>query len=128
MNRVKVLIADDHRIVADGLRTILEPQYDLVGIAENGRSLVDKATTLEPDVVVADISMPSLNGLDAMEMLQKQNCKAKFIFLTMHKDITYAAKAIRQGAVDSGIGTTTAMATPCDGAVSILMVPPTSRM
>ncbi|MFM9064637.1 MAG: response regulator transcription factor [Pirellula sp.] len=80
MNRVKVLIADDHRIVADGLRTILEPQYDLVGIAENDRSLVDKATTLEPDVVVADISMPSLNGLDAMEMLQKQNCKAKFIF------------------------------------------------
>jgi len=99
MNRIKVLIADDHRIVADGLRTILEPDYDLVGIAENGRVLVDMASRLEPDVIVADISMPSLNGLDAMEMLQRHHCKAKFIFLTMHKDITYAAKAIRQGAV-----------------------------
>ena len=99
MNRIKVLIADDHRIVADGLRNILESEYDLVGIAENGRALVDLAIKLEPDVIVADISMPSLNGLDAMELLQKQNSRAKFIFLTMHKDVTYAAKAIRQGAV-----------------------------
>ena len=66
MNRIKVLIADDHRIVADGLRTILETEYDLVGIAENGRTLVDQANKLQPDVVVADISMPLLNGLDAM--------------------------------------------------------------
>ena len=68
MNRIKVLIADDHRIVADGLRTILEPEYDLVGFAENGRTLVDQANKLQPDVVVADISMPLLNGLDAMEI------------------------------------------------------------
>lgn len=99
MNRIKVLIADDHRIVADGLRNILESEYDLVGIAEDGRALVDLAIKLEPDVIVADISMPSLNGLDAMELLQKQNTRAKFIFLTMHKDVTYAAKAIRKGAV-----------------------------
>jgi len=99
MNRIKVLIADDHRIVADGLRNILESEYDLVGIAEDGRTLVDLAIKLEPDVIVADISMPSLNGLDAMEILQKLNTRAKFIFLTMHKDVTYAAKAIRQGAV-----------------------------
>jgi DNA-binding NarL/FixJ family response regulator len=99
MNRIKVLIADDHRIVADGLRNILESEYDLVGIAEDGRTLVDLAIKLEPDVIVADISMPSLNGIDAMEILQKLNTRAKFIFLTMHKDVTYAAKAIRQGAV-----------------------------
>lgn len=99
MNRIKVLIADDHRIVADGLTTLLETQYDLVGIADNGRTMVEQAMQSQPDVIVADISMPSLNGLDAMELLQRQNCKAKFIFLTMHKDITYAAKAIRQGAV-----------------------------
>ncbi|MEI6525364.1 MAG: response regulator transcription factor [Planctomycetota bacterium] len=99
MNRIKVLIADDHRIVADGLRNILESEYDLVGIAEDGRTLVDLAIKLEPDVIVADISMPSLNGLDAMEILQKLNTRAKFIFLTMHKDVTYAAKAIRLGAV-----------------------------
>lgn len=99
MKRIKVLIADDHRIVADGLRNILESEYDLVGIAEDGRTLVDLAIKLEPDVIVADISMPSLNGIDAMEILQKLNTRAKFIFLTMHKDVTYAAKAIQQGAV-----------------------------
>ena len=60
MNRIKVLLADDHRIVADGLRTILETDYDLIGIAKNGRELVDLALLLKPDVVVADISMASM--------------------------------------------------------------------
>lgn len=99
MNRIKVLLADDHRIVADGLRTILETDYDLIGIAKNGRELVDQALLLKPDVVVADISMPLLNGLDAMDMLHRMDCRPKFVFLTMHKDVTYAAKAVRQGAM-----------------------------
>jgi DNA-binding NarL/FixJ family response regulator len=93
------LVADDHRIVAEGLRGILEPTYELVGIAENGRELVDQALALRPDVIVADITMPLLNGLDAMALLQRQDCRSKFVFLTMHKDVTYAAKALRQGAM-----------------------------
>lgn len=99
MNRSRVLIADDHRIVAEGLRGILEPTYELVGIVENGRMLVEEANRLQPDVVVADITMPLLNGLDAMALLQRQGCRSKFIFLTMHKDVTYAAKALQQGAL-----------------------------
>ena len=99
MNRSRVLVADDHRIVAEGLRGILEPTYELVGIAENGRELVDQALMLKPDVIVADITMPLLNGLDAMALLQRQDCRSKFVFLTMHKDVTYAAKALRQGAM-----------------------------
>lgn len=99
MNRSRVLVADDHRIVAEGLRGILEPTYELVGIAENGRELVDQALALRPDVIVADITMPLLNGLDAMALLQRQDCRSKFVFLTMHKDVTYAAKALRQGAM-----------------------------
>jgi DNA-binding NarL/FixJ family response regulator len=93
------LVADDHRIVAEGLRGILEPTYELVGIAENGRELVDQALMLKPDVIVADITMHLLNGLDAMALLQRQDCRSKFVFLTMHKDVTYAAKALRQGAM-----------------------------
>ncbi len=65
MNRSRVLVADDHRIVAEGLRGILEPTYELVGIVENGRELVDQALALQPDVIFADITMPLLNGLDA---------------------------------------------------------------
>lgn len=99
MNRSRVLIADDHRIVAEGLRGILEPTYELVGIVENGRLLVDEAQRLQPDVIVADITMPLLNGLDAMALLQRQGCRSKFVFLTMHKDVTYAAKALQQGAL-----------------------------
>lgn len=99
MNRSRVLVADDHRIVAEGLRGILEPTYELVGIVENGRELVDQAMVLQPDVIVADITMPLLNGLDAMALLQRQDCRSKFVFLTMHKDVTYAAKALRQGAL-----------------------------
>jgi len=99
VNRSRVLVADDHLIVAEGLRGILEPTYELVGIVENGRELVDQALALQPDVIVADITMPLLNGLDAMALLQRQDCRSKFVFLTMHKDVTYAAKALRQGAM-----------------------------
>jgi DNA-binding NarL/FixJ family response regulator len=99
VNRSRALVADDHRIVAEGLRGILEPTYELVGIVENGRELVDQAMALHPDVIVADITMPLLNGLDAMALLQRQDCRSKFVFLTMHKDVTYAAKALRQGAM-----------------------------
>ncbi len=98
MNRPRLLLADDHRIVVEGLRGLLEPEYDLVGIVEDGRELVTLAAQLLPDVIVADISMPQLNGLEAVAQLRHNGCQAKVVFLTMHKDITYAAKALEVGA------------------------------
>lgn len=96
--RPRIVLADDHRMVAEGLRNLLEPNYELVGIVEDGRALVDAALRLEPDVIVADITMPLLNGLDAIDQLRRQGCRAKVIFLTMHKDPLYAARAMRVGA------------------------------
>ena len=98
MNRPRLLLADDHRIVVEGLRSILGLEYELVGIVEDGRELVDAAKRLGPDVIVADIAMPQLNGLEAVAQLRKEGCQAKVVFLTMHKDATYAAKALEMGA------------------------------
>jgi DNA-binding NarL/FixJ family response regulator len=98
MNRPRLLLADDHRIVVDGLRSILSPEYELVGIVENGRELIKAAKRLNPDVIVADIAMPQLNGLDAVAQIRKDGCQAKIVFLTMHKDATYAARALAVGA------------------------------
>lgn len=98
MSRPRLLLADDHRIVVEGLRSILAPEYELVGIVEDGRQLVEAAKRLNPDVIVADIAMPQLNGIDAVAQLRKEGCRAKIVFLTMHKDATYAAKALEVGA------------------------------
>jgi DNA-binding NarL/FixJ family response regulator len=98
MNRPRVLLADDHRIVAEGLRGILEPEFELVGIVENGRELLDAARKLHPDVIVADISMPMLNGIEAARQLKQSGERAKIIFLTMHSDVAYATRAFDAGA------------------------------
>ncbi len=98
MNKVRVLLADDHKIVAEGLRSLLEPEFEFVGIAENGRELLNKAKELKPDVIVADISMPSLNGIEAVEQLKKTGSNAKIVFLTMHHDVMYANRAFEAGA------------------------------
>ena len=98
MERLRILIADDHRMVAEGLRSLLAPDYELVEIVENGRALFEAARRLQPDLIVADISMPLLNGLDAVEQIRSLGCQAKVIFLTMHKDAMYAARALRSGA------------------------------
>lgn len=98
MSRPRLLLADDHRIVAEGLRSILAPEFDLLEIVEDGRELVAAARRLSPDVIVADISMPQLNGLDAVVQLREHGCRAKVVFLTMHKDVTYAMRALEIGA------------------------------
>ena len=98
MSRVRIVMADDHRMLAEGLRSVLEPAYELVEIVEDGRGLIEAAQRLQPDVIVADITMPLLNGLDAVEELRRLGCQAKVIFLTMHKDGLYAARALRAGA------------------------------
>jgi DNA-binding NarL/FixJ family response regulator len=98
MNKVRVLLADDHKIVAEGLRGLLEPEYELVGIAENGHELIAKAKESHPDVIIADITMPSLNGIEAIGQIKKAGSKAKVIFLTMHQDVMYASRAFEAGA------------------------------
>jgi DNA-binding NarL/FixJ family response regulator len=98
MNRAKILIADDHRIVAEGLRVLLDSEYQLTEIVEDGRQLIEAALRIQPDVIVADVSMPLLNGLDAIEHLRGYGLNAKVIFLTMHSDALYAVRALRVGA------------------------------
>ena len=95
----RVLLADDHSVVLQGLRRILErPGFEVVGAVENGRALVEAEATLSPDVIVADISMPLLNGIEALRQIRKQNPKAKVIFLSMHPEAIYAVEAIKAGA------------------------------
>jgi DNA-binding NarL/FixJ family response regulator len=98
MKKARVLLADDHRIMAEGLRSLLEPEFDVVDIVEDGRALLSKAQSLRPDVIVADITMPLLNGIEAAVQLQKADVTAKVVFLTMHHDATYAARAFENGA------------------------------
>jgi DNA-binding NarL/FixJ family response regulator len=98
MSRKRVLLADDHRMVAEGLRGILTPEFELAGIVENGRMLVEAAKNLRPDVIVADIGMPELNGIDAMEPLRDHNQDVRVVFLTMHREVAYARRALEAGA------------------------------
>src|SRR5262245_340420 len=98
MNKTSVLLAEDHTIVAEGLKSILEGEFDLIGIVPDGRSLVETAKQLKPDVIVTDISMPLLNGLDAVRQIKREGLPAKIIFLTMHTDIPLATEAFRAGA------------------------------
>jgi DNA-binding NarL/FixJ family response regulator len=96
--RTRILLADDHPIVAEGIRSLLEPEFELVGIVENGRALVDTAEKLRPDVIVVDVSMPLLNGIEAVRQIKKTDEDVKVVFLTMHPDITYAVSALEAGA------------------------------
>jgi DNA-binding NarL/FixJ family response regulator len=98
MTRPRVLLADDHRVVAEGLRGLLDPYYDVVGIVSDGRELLAAAKDLDPDVVVLDISMPSLNGIEAACQLRSAKSRAKLIFLTMHSEVSYAARSLEAGA------------------------------
>ena len=99
MNRVRVLLADDHRLVAEGLKRLLESEFELVGVVENGRALLTAARELKPDVIVSDITMPELNGIEALGELKKDNPDVRVVFLTMHHNVTYARRAIEAGAL-----------------------------
>jgi DNA-binding NarL/FixJ family response regulator len=98
MSRPRVLLADDHCVVAEGLRSLLEPHFEVVGIVSDGQALLAAAKALDPDVVVLDISMPSLNGIEAARRLRAANSRAKLVVLTMHREVAYAARALEAGA------------------------------
>ena len=99
MNRkVRLLLADDHDIVLQGLRSVLNlPDIEVVGSVGDGRSLIKAAKDYQPDVVVTDVTMPMLNGIDAARRIRKVQPKVKFVFLTMHPDIGYATEALSLG-------------------------------
>lgn len=98
MSRLRVLLADDHRLVAEGLKSLLEPEFDLVGIVEDGRALLDEAGRLRPDVAVVDIAMPRLGGLEAIPRLRAANPDLKVVVITMHRESAYARRALAAGA------------------------------
>lgn len=97
MKRPTILIADDHKMFAQGLAGLLEEEFELVGIVENGQALVEEARRLNPMVIVVDISMPILNGFDAIRRLKQSGMNSKVIFLTMHADSRLLAEAFRCG-------------------------------
>ncbi len=97
MNRVRLLLADDHALVAAGLRKLLEPEFEVAGTATDGRVLVSMAERLKPDVVLLDISLPLLNGIDAAKSLKEALPGVKIVFVTMHSDPDYVAEAFRAG-------------------------------
>ena len=99
MTRPTILIADDHKMFAQGLAGLLEDEFDLVGSVENGQALIDAAVRLKPDLIIVDISMPVLNGLDAVRRLYQGNTNAKVVFLTMHADTRLLREAFQCGGV-----------------------------
>lgn len=97
-SRSRVLIADDHTLVAELCKKLLEAEFDVVGTACDGRALVRMATDLKPDVIVVDVAMPILNGLDAGQQIKQKMPAVKLVYLTMNPDPEVAAEAFRRGA------------------------------
>jgi DNA-binding NarL/FixJ family response regulator len=98
MKLPRILLADDHTLLLVAFRKLLEPHYDVVGTVSDGRALVKSALLLKPDVVVLDIAMPLLNGLDAGRHLKQKTPGVKLIFLTMNEDADLAVAAMQAGA------------------------------
>ena len=98
MKRTRVLMADDHNMVLEAFKHLIENEFDVVGTASDGRSLIEAAAELKPDVIVLDISMPLLNGLDAGRRLKQLAPSVKLVYVTMDQDADLAAQAFRHGA------------------------------
>src|SRR5277367_1083797 len=98
MRLQRVLLADDHRLLVEAFRALLEPHYEVVGTVFDGHALLETAPLLHPDVVVLDIAMPLLNGLDAGRQLKEKMPEVKLVFLTMSQDFDLAAQAMEAGA------------------------------
>ncbi|MGB7435670.1 MAG: response regulator transcription factor [Candidatus Acidiferrum sp.] len=98
MRRTRVLLADDHQMLADALKGVLEPRFEVVGTVRDGRALVEAAGKLQPEVVVVDVAMPELNGLEAARQIKHNMPSVKLIFMTMNEDPDLVGEAFRAGA------------------------------
>ena len=98
-HRARLLIADDHTLVAEACKNLLEPEFEVAGIVNNGRALLRLANELKPDVVILDIAMPQLNGLDAGEEIKRLLPATKLVYLTMNMSPDLAAEAGRTTAI-----------------------------
>ena len=94
----RLLIADDHKLLADACKNLLEPEFQVLQVVTDGRELVKAAAQLKPDIIVLDIGMPRLNGLDAGEQIKQKSPAIKLVFLTMNAAAEVAAEAFRRGA------------------------------
>jgi DNA-binding NarL/FixJ family response regulator len=97
MKRARILLADDHTLTLEGIRAVLEPHHEMVGMVTDGRALLDAALRLQPDLVVLDITMPLLNGIDAAVQIKKSLPAVKLLFVTMHVNPAYLEAALNAG-------------------------------
>jgi DNA-binding NarL/FixJ family response regulator len=98
MKRARILLADDHALTLEGIRAVLEPHHEIVGMVTDGRALLDAALRLKPDLIVLDITMPLLNGIDAAVQVKKSLPGVKLLFVTMHVNPAYLEAALNAGA------------------------------
>jgi len=99
LRNVHILLADDHRYLLEVIRDLLEPTFSVVGCVEDGESLVEAASKLQPNVIVTDISMPKLNGMDAANRLRESGSSSKIVFLTVHAEPDFVEAALKTGAL-----------------------------
>src|SRR3974390_3179965 len=97
MGRLRVLVADDQPLVLQGLRGILEPEFEIAGEVRDGQELLSAARRIKPDIVVTDIAMPGLNGIEAARQIKQKDPNLRVVFLTMHADMVYATEALKAG-------------------------------
>jgi DNA-binding NarL/FixJ family response regulator len=99
MRRIRVLIADDHEWLLDDIRGLLEPEFEVVGAVRDGQSLISAADTFQPDVIVTDISMPRLSGIEAARLIRQKNPASRIILMTVHNDYALAEQGLSAGAL-----------------------------
>ena len=99
MGRIRVLIADDHEGVLHDICGLLEPEFDVVGAVEDGQSLISAADTFQPDVIVTDISMPRMNGIEAARLIIQKNPTSRIVLLTAYKDSALLEQGLSVGAL-----------------------------
>jgi DNA-binding NarL/FixJ family response regulator len=99
MDRIRVLLADDHPRILSRLTDLLEPEFKVIAVVGDGQSLIETAKSLQPDLIITDISIPIFSGIDAARKIMQTTPKTKIIFLTVHTDPDYVHAALELGAV-----------------------------
>jgi DNA-binding NarL/FixJ family response regulator len=97
--RPRILLADDHQLMLQRVRSLVETLFEVVGTAHDGQKMVSEALRLQPDAIVADISMPGLSGIEAARQLRQQGCTAKLVFLTIHSEDEFLDACLAEGAM-----------------------------